>query len=200
MGSNSKHNLLRHTVSDSCLLCKNIINYNQCLEDRKASSSNSIQPRVMSLKERLGSSKSKKIYHRLPDAARTILEIMKNDDILLRIITRYGGCTLNIPVKWPPVGKTSIYRGHPLRRVLTPKQMLQIVSHYGGTALYIPNCNKFLLELRNEAIIKAFLLSTRKGLSSGKVVQRLARRYRLSDRRIWDILKKVPENVDINKS
>ncbi len=160
------------------------------------SSSNS-PPRLMTLQERISSSKVKKIYHRLPDAARTILDILQSKDVLLRIIARYGGCTLHIPAKWPPIGKTSSYKGHPLRKVLTPKQMLTFVQHYGGTAIYIPSCTKFSKELRNDVIIKTFIKDTRKGKSSGYVVEKLARRYKLSDRRIWEILKSTTKDESL---
>ncbi len=159
------------------------------------SSSNS-RPRIMSLQERLNSSKVEKIYHRLPDSARTILDIMQNKDVLLRMVGRFGGCTLKIPARWPPVGRCSSHKGHPLRRVLTPNQMDAMVKHYGGTSVYIPHCTRLMQELRNEVIIKSFIKESRKGKSSGKIVQKLARRYRLSDRRIWEILKITPENLE----
>ncbi len=194
--NNSKSNyvLLKNSHNSSCKKNKLV----KCCCKKTCSKTST--SRVMNLKERLTSSRAKKFYHRLPDAARTILALMKSDDILIRIIGRYGGCSLNVPAKWPPVGKDSKYRGHPLRRVLTPKQMLEMVKHYGGTALYVPNCNKFLKELRNDVIVKSFIRSTRKGASSGKVVQRLARRYKLSDRRIWEILKAIPNDADVDKS
>ncbi len=156
--------------------------------------SSNLAPRVRGLKERLNSSRPEKIYNRLPEGARTILDIMQNDEILLQLISRYGGCTLNIPTKWPPNGKKSNYKGHYLRRVLTPTQMQKIVAHYGGTALYIPKCTKYIQLLRNRTIINTFSKQTKNGTSSGIIVQRLARRYRLSDRRIWDILKCNIEN------
>ncbi len=151
-------------------------------------------PRKRGLKERLNSSANTKIYLRMPDAARTIYSIMKSNEILLKLIGRFGGCTLHIPAKWPPLGQSSNYKGHALRRVLTPQQMQAMVAHYGGTDLYIPKCTKYLLQLRNNTIIQSFTKAVQQGRSTGNVVQWLARRYRLSDRRIWDILKSDAEN------
>ncbi len=158
-------------------------------------SSSGRPPRTLTLKERLNSSKPTKMRLRLPDAARTLYELMQSNDVFLKIVGSFGGCTLRVPAKWPPHGKKPDFRGHPLRKVLNPTQMKQMVGHYGGTDLYIPKCTKYIMELRNDAIIKGFTKFTSRGKSAGDTVRFLARRYRLSDRRIWDILKQYTENL-----
>ncbi len=166
-------------VKDSYLSCEQLSCYN----------SSETMPRKRSFRERASSSKSKKLYLSLPDAARTLYDVFKSNNLLIKIIGRYGGCTLHIPAKWPPVGQSANFKGHVLRRVLSPEQMRLMVAHYGGTDLYVPKCSKYILQLRNASIINEFSKKIAKGKSTGDVVQWLARRYRLSDRRIWHILK-----------
>ncbi len=157
--------------------------------------SSSAPTRKRTLKERLGSSSGEKLYLRLPDTARVLFEIFKDNSVLIEIVSRFGGCTLHVPSNWPPVGKRPSYKGHPLRKILTPAQMLKVVAHYGGTDLYVPRCTKYMSQMRNSSIVKEFSAKTRHGKSTGSTVQWLARRYNLSDRRIWSILKQSTESM-----
>ena len=68
-----------------------------------------------------------------------------------------------------------------------------ITRHYGGEVLYIPRCHAALLAARDRAIHARFDAAVRAGASANQTVAELAREHHLSDRRIWDILKVVPE-------
>ncbi len=125
----------------------------------------------------------------LPEAVQTLELVLGSSQALLRLVQQFGGCTLRIPTRWPPRGKPQEYFGHPFRCALTPKQMEKIVAHFGGTDLYVPKCQKYMQLVRNKNIIKSYCKETQKGVSSGQVVQHLAKRHALTDRRIWGILK-----------
>jgi len=71
-----------------------------------------------------------------------------------------------------------------------------LVKHYGGVELYIPRCAAALQAARDAAINERYIAETNKGRSSADVVFSLARRYKISDRRVWDILKTLPEKPD----
>ena len=58
------------------------------------------------------------------------------------------------------------------------------------TRVYVPRCNALLGKLRQREIIEGFSRHTSHGLSSTAAVAALAQRHDMSDRRIWQILKK----------
>jgi len=104
----------------------------------------------------------------------------------LRIIERLGGLTVRIavpdtPADQPPRAPLSKVLGEPLERALH--------HHYASEILYIPRCAQLLAQQRNRAIHGAFEDLLREGKSARSIVAILARRFGLSDRRIWDILK-----------
>ncbi len=133
--------------------------------------------------------KNRFLYEKLPDTAQVLYGILENAEVLHQVLQQFGGQTLRIPARWPPHGQSKESHKHPLRQVLTPEQMQKIVRHFGGTELYIPQCKRYLCYMRNSTIVSAFSKATQSGVSSGQAVQVLARRYQLSDRRIWGILK-----------
>ncbi len=149
----------------------------QVTQVKEASSSSSLQENQCAYREKL------------PDTAQLLYDILKDTQVLQSLLRHFGGHTLRIPARWPPHGETQNTDKHPLRQVLSPEQMQSLVQHFSGTELYIPKCNKYLCQVRNVAIVSSFSTATRHGISSGQAVQELARRYQLSDRRIWGILK-----------
>ena len=64
-----------------------------------------------------------------------------------------------------------------------------LCQQYGGTNLYIPRCADALRRARDTEIIRHFDVEIRAGRTGTEVVADLALRYRLSDRRVWLILK-----------
>ncbi len=149
------------------------------------------------LKKSLGSSDANALYSRLPSSAEEFGMLLDNVDVLLSLLSRFGGQTVRIPSRWPPVGQSLNSKAHELRAVVTGRQMLKIVAHFGGTEVYIPKCTQHLKAARNASIVKYFSNATKKGTSSGATVQRLAQRYQLSDRRIWSILKEAIPAQDL---
>jgi Mor family transcriptional regulator len=68
------------------------------------------------------------------------------------------------------------------------------VRRYGSTDLYIPRCAEALRRARDAVICREYdrLIQT---MSGNEAVQRLARTHRLSDRHIFNILKRMPEST-----
>ncbi len=104
---------------------------------------------------------------------------------LWRILQAYGGQSLRIPSSLPP------QRHHPLRRRLGARCTARLVAAFGGTPLYVPSCAGVLTKLRQREIIEFFTRETTRGVSSTATVGNLARKYGLSDRQVWKILKKT---------
>ncbi len=123
----------------------------------------------------------------IPDAVQTLQSVLNNNDALRALLTHFGGCTIHIPMRITL--STDAYDKHPLVSLIGHEYMVKLIKHYGGTELYIPKCQKYLQHMRNNSIIQSFSKETQNGTSSGKAVQGLAKKYGLSDRRIWSILK-----------
>ncbi len=132
----------------------------------------------------------------LPESASLLGTVLHDTKSLLALMQRFGGCTVRIPKKWPPMSarknRVKSKGPHVLCEVLTLEQMVKVVAHFGGTEVYIPKGSRYLGQMRNHEIIQSYSQATAQGVSSGYVVQTLAQRYGLSDRRIWDILKTTP--------
>lgn len=73
-----------------------------------------------------------------------------------------------------------------------------LTKKYGDEMLYIPNFVTAQRSVRNRAIHARFderiNPNSNPAYSSNEAVTLLAREYRLSDRRVWGILKVLPEN------
>lgn len=162
------------------------------------SSSKCTHPTVRKKQQASSSEQNKqKIIRQFPEGARTLFALLGNMETVLQLVGKFGGTTIRVPRKWPPSKKTDTPQSHILRSVLTPRQMHILVQHFGGTELYIPQCTKYIMKMRNISIIKTFSKNTARGQSSKAVVQKLARRHGISDRRIWDILKSSPSDSEI---
>lgn len=67
---------------------------------------------------------------------------------------------------------------------------------YGGTCLYIPRCARLARQVRQRELLGAFSRHTAAGTSSNAEVRFLARRYGITDRRVWQLLKQEAELPD----
>ena len=149
-------------------------------------------PRRASLRARAASSSAstrRRGMDDLPATARELLRVVDDTQCMLDVVSLFGGTTQYIPMTWPLPGKRGGREGHPLRRVLSQAQMRRVVLRFAGTRLYIPRCARTLQRLRNAKIVERFSTGTARGQSSQDMVQQLARRHRISDRRVWEILK-----------
>ena len=77
-------------------------------------------------------------------------------------------------------------RDSPLRR-LGLRCLRKLMAAFGGTRVYVPRCNALLGKLRQREIIEGFSRHTGHGTAA---VAALAQRHDMSDRRIWQLLKK----------
>lgn len=103
-----------------------------------------------------------------------IIEII-GEAAALKLVERFGGTTPRLPAI------RNINPDHPLAKCIGIEALTQLVTKTGGGRwLYVARCHKGLMNRRNRNIVEAY--------DGGEKVESLARRYRLSDRRIWDIL------------
>ena len=119
----------------------------------------------------------------LPENARLLWHALQDMGLLWRVLRTCGGQTLRIPRRMPA-------EDAPLYRALGGPVLARLLPWLGGTSIYVPRCEALLCKLRQYEIITAFSRQTAQGQSSTAAVALLARRHGLSDRRIWQILKK----------
>lgn len=103
-----------------------------------------------------------------------------------RLVNELGGTT------WPVakgVRRLGIIRHAALTGVVGGEAADILAKHWGSVPLYIPKCDMALRRLRDMEINSQFEQGVREGVSANTLVAELARSYKLSDRRVWDILK-----------
>lgn len=106
-----------------------------------------------------------------------------------RLVEELGGTT------WPVakgVRRLGMIRHEALKEVVGDDAANIMAQRWGNEPLYIAKCDGPLRELRNLEIHRQFDQAIREGVSSTTVVNELARTYKLSDRRVWEILKQLP--------
>lgn len=105
----------------------------------------------------------------------------------LALVDSFGGLTLRI-------AQGERVRGQAMLAMLAAKvgedAASRLAQEYGATQLYIPNCKPALLKARNRQLLADRASLAAEGLSERHIVQCLALRYRISDRYVWEILKK----------
>lgn len=107
-----------------------------------------------------------------------------------RLVRALGGTTFPVPKRANAQGEV---RYRMLAAVIGEEAADLLVYHFGGEDLYIPRGARAVQARRDAEINAAFVRETRAGRSSTDVVNGLARQYKLTDRRVWDILKTTPK-------
>ena len=128
----------------------------------------------------------------LPASVAELVDLIGLDKAM-KLVRTLGGTTFPVPKRATSLGEL---RYNVLADVVGVDAADVLVRRFGGDELYIPRCAAALQAARDAAINDTFVVETRAGRSSADVVSVLARRYKLSDRRVWDILKTLPVKPD----
>ena len=124
------------------------------------------------------------LIEHLPDNVRIIWRAVNDLRQFWRLLHAFGGQSIRVPRILPKS------KGHALRKHLGVACLRKLMAVFGGTNIYVPRCTALVNLLRQRNIIKDFSHTTRRGSSSTAAVANLARRHGISDRRVWQILKK----------
>ena len=124
----------------------------------------------------------------LPASVAELVDLIGLDKAM-KLVKTLGGTTFPVPKRQTSLGEV---RYNVLADVVGVDAADALVKRFGGDELYVPRCAAALQAARDAEINEAFVAGTRAGRSAADVVFSLARRYKLSDRRVWDILKEVP--------
>jgi Mor family transcriptional regulator len=131
------------------------------------------------------------IFKHLPSTAQAIAGLIGLPKAA-RLVEAFGGTTFPVPVG--EKRKIGLMRRAALAEVIGEEEAHKIIQHFGGQELYIPRCAKALRVSRDTALIKDFDQLCKDGYSANEACNDLALKYRLSNRRIYDILKQpLPE-------
>lgn len=120
----------------------------------------------------------------LPDNAQLLWRAVDDLRLFWRLLHAFGGQSIRVPRTLPKD------KAHTLRKTLGVICLRRLMAVFGGTNIYVPRCAALVNRLRQRDIIKDFSHRTRRGSSSTAAVASLARRHGISDRRVWQILKK----------
>ena len=124
------------------------------------------------------------LIEHLPDNVRIIWRAVDDLRQFWRLLHAFGGQSIRVPRILPKS------KSHVLRKCLGVACLRKLMAVFGGTSIYVPRCTALVNLLRQRNIIKDFSHTTRRGSSSTAAVANLARRHGISDRRVWQILKK----------
>lgn len=96
----------------------------------------------------------------------------------LNLVKHYGGLHLKVP--------SHFNDGHQLVGIIGAAATVELVRQYAGTTVYIAKADTMLRVIRNIEISHRF--------EGGESASKLARIYKMSERHIWNILKR-PETL-----
>lgn len=105
------------------------------------------------------------------------------------LVEKLGGTTIPVPLRATATGEARYRR---LCEIIGKDIAAALCREYGGVSLYVPNCRAAIMDARDAEMIAARDKLAKQGVNEREIVEKLARRYRLSDRQVWRILKRIP--------
>lgn len=123
----------------------------------------------------------------LPQQIHEIAQVIGLPDAL-RLVEQLGGTTWEFAKGGNRPGQIRVAA---LGDILGEETATRLTRHLGGEKIYIPKCDTALRRLRDLEMNRQFEQAVREGVSANTVVNELARAYKLSDRRVWGILKQA---------
>ncbi len=128
------------------------------------------------------------LRHLLPESVAQMAAVA-GWEAVLRLVSRFGGTHF-------PVGANRTRQGRLLHARLAEEvgeaAAARLERAYAGQrSLWLPKCDGALRELRDRAVRRGFDRLSDEGFSSPEATALLALEHNLSQRRVWDILKKT---------
>ncbi|MBI2381872.1 MAG: DNA transposition protein [Gammaproteobacteria bacterium] len=128
-------------------------------------------------------------YSILPEQAQDLIRLIGLAPAMA-LVRELGGTTFMVPKGKTSQGQAALER---LAEIIGDDKADILAFEYGSTSLYVPRCWDALMRFRNIEISREFERRCRHE-AANHLVAELARRYRLSDRRIFSILKQTDSN------
>lgn len=136
-----------------------------------------VVPQQLSLFDSTNALRAPERVDTLPATARELVRMI-GLDATIELVKMFGGDELAMPHK---AGGTSRL-WELLVEVIGGPAATRLVQETAGTRLYVPTCRDALLAERNREIARAY--------DAGEAFDALRRRYKVSRRHLWRLLKK----------
>lgn len=120
----------------------------------------------------------------LPQTAHELIRLL-GSCAAVELMVKLGGRVFLVPKT--DRGETEPNR-NALYDIVGAEAARALIHHFGGDRLYIPSCRNYGKQARNRAIVRAY--------DGGESVGRIALRYSLSERMVWNILKRTVMPAD----
>lgn len=126
-----------------------------------------------------------KATNNLPD---TVKELVRQIGVgaAMALVKAFGGTSIQFSKGISETGKC---RYEEVAEVVGYAEADKLACYNDSVEIYIPMCYSELKALRNAEVRRDFDLMTSGDYSAREAVSRLARRYRMSDRNVWRLLK-----------
>lgn len=133
------------------------------------------------------------VAHLLPESVMAVVTLIGAEPTLA-LLRAYGGTTFPVSRNITRAGKATHAA---LAEVVGEKAADRLCEAFGSQQrLWLPKCENAVRELRHRKIRRQFdELTTKDRMSASWAVQNLATAHRLTDRTIWDILKKTDNDA-----
>lgn len=128
------------------------------------------------------------VQHLLPEMAQLIADLIGLPKAL-KLIEAWGGTTFPISKNKRREGQI---RYEALAEVVGVDAANMLTRHFGGEVLSIPRCAVAMREVRDRMIRAEFDQETREH-PAVHAVNQLARRYQMTERNVWMVLKKADQ-------
>jgi len=116
-------------------------------------------------------------YDLLPPVAKELIA-MVGQELATKFMDVFGGKTLWFPsTQYRPSGRRAA-----IAAVVGDKAAHKICVRFAGANMYIPMCSRLAAQARHRRIISDY--------NSGLGVRAIARKYEITDRCVWLVLKK----------
>ena len=119
----------------------------------------------------------------LPRLAREMIEVM-GELATMKLVHEMGGLRLVVP-GWPLKRPSSRYQH--LEEIVGPEAAQAFATRWGNIEVQVPMAKKALMRLRDRSIVEAY--------AKGVQPPELARRYGITERHVWKVLKRDTATV-----
>lgn len=128
------------------------------------------------------------VFEALPASLRDMADRL-GLPVVSYLVEKMGGTTIPVPLRATATGEARYRR---LCEIIGKDIASALCREYGGVSLYVPNCRAAIMDARDAEMIAARDKLAKQGVNEREIVEKLARHYKLSDRHVWRILKRIP--------
>lgn len=108
----------------------------------------------------------------------------------MTLVKKFGGLSFEMP------HSANTANGQRLVRELGAEVAQVLIDRYKGDKLYINNCDALRVHLRNHALVANIVSKMETGVSQHRAIQETALEFNITERRTYDILKEMTDELE----